>query len=102
MGGCKRMCEGPKCDWTCDEPDACPEPKCHLSCDEPVYSNSSRPLPPLGQGMVSVQNFAAPTPSLLETSGAMLDVVADVFAEGATGPKKEVIPARRAARWRRR
>jgi len=59
---CHNVCEHPKCEWKCRAPDVCPKPECKMSCETPstCMGSSFEQLPPLRQGEMLVQSFAAP------------------------------------------
>jgi hypothetical protein len=59
---CHNACEHPKCDWKCKAPSTCPKPTCRMACETPhtCVGSTFKELPPLQQGEMLVQSFAAP------------------------------------------
>merc|ERR1719203_501049 len=59
---CHNECEQPKCDWKCKAPSTCPKPVCRMECETQhnCVGSTFRELPPLQQGEMLVQSFAAP------------------------------------------
>jgi len=63
MQPCRNVCETPKCDWHCREPDECAKPTCQLECEPPKgceHTTYHTQLPPRLANETSVAAFRAP------------------------------------------
>jgi len=63
MQPCRNVCELPKCDWHCKEPQHCPAPLCKMVCEPPrncPHTSYHQLLPPKWDNETAVQAFRAP------------------------------------------
>jgi len=63
MQPCRNVCELPKCDWQCKEPQHCPAPLCKMVCEPPrncPHTSYHQLLPPKWDNETAVQAFRAP------------------------------------------